>query len=882
MAQNALSLFAATDIPETATPLMAQYGAIKKQYEDYLLFFRLGDFYELFFDDAVKASAALDIALTKRGKHQGAEIPMCGVPWHQADGYLARLIRQGFRVAICDQVESDAPQKPGKGLIERKVVRVITPGTVTEDSLLDGRRNNFILCLAGAQNQMSLAWIDVSTGAFFIEDGNIADLGNILARIEPGEILLSEKSWADPDIAAALTPYKARLSIQPHSRFSAENAEDRLCRLYNIKSLDGIGSFSRAALIAAGALTDYVQLTQQGSMPCLAKPQWQIGREHMQIDAATARNLELRRKLSGEQAGSLLHAIDRTLTNSGGRMLDAWMASPLAVKEKIDARLDAVEYLLQQTRLRGALRAILRHAADIERASTRLMLNRGNPRDLSALRDGLAASRETSALLQAEKNLPAFLAEVAQNLGSHQTLEDELRAALADDLPHFTRDGNFIRKGYSAELDHMRELRDESQRLIAGLQNKYVQESGVATLKIRHNNILGYYIEVPPKQADRMGAGFIHRQTLATTVRYTTPELNEMEQKLSKAAAGALGTELQIFANLVDQVQQRAAAIQLAAAALALLDVVSALADLAEEQNYCRPEIGNDTIFDVQSGRHPVVEQFLRAKQQPFIANDCDLASQGRLWLITGPNMAGKSTYLRQNALIAILAQMGSFVPAASCRIGLVDKIFSRVGAADDLARGQSTFMVEMVEAAAILNQATAKSLVILDEIGRGTSTFDGLSIAWAVLEYLHDTSQCRGLFATHYHELTALAERLSFLSCHTMRISDDRGEVVFLHEVQPGVAERSYGIHVAKLAGLPQPVLARAAEILQELENGDHVHAPKSGRGKAKISISPRAAPVNQTAQLLLDELQLLNPDDLSPRAAWDALDRLKKLSKK
>ncbi len=865
---------------DAVTPLMAQYFAIKREYADYMVLFRLGDFYELFFDDAVRAAATLGIALTKRGQHMGQDIPMCGVPWHQADSYLPRLIRAGFRVAVCEQSAADTPNaKGGKTLIERKVVRVITPGTLTEDNLLDARRNNFIvgICADGldGKNGGALAMIDLSTGAFALRDFAKPDLANILAAIEPGEIVVPENLANDPAWADILRGYASILTAQPDARFNAESAKSRLLQLYGVATLDGIGDFSAPSVCAAGALVGYIQLTQQGAVPGLDRPQFHRASAHMQIDAASARNLELRRTLNGERAGSFLSAIDRTQTNSGARLLDTMIAQPLTDPAEINSRLDAVEYFAANADLRKTAREKLARCPDIERAVSRLILNRGSPRDLACLRDGLRLAAEISGDLSAQNSAPVLAARIQRDIGNHRELQKTLQSALAAELPVFARDGGFIAAGYSTELDHLRELRDESHRLIAALQQNYADKTGIANLKIRHNNILGYYIEIQPKFANKMTVDFIHRQTLATAARYTTPELNDMEQKLSRAAAQAIAVEMAIFAQLTGMVANAADGLRLCAASLAALDVYAALAQLAGDEQYTRPVITADLSFDIAGGRHPVVEQSLRARQKNFIANDCRLQENpGNLWLITGPNMAGKSTYLRQNALIAILAQIGSFVPAQQCRIGTVDKIFSRVGAADDLARGQSTFMVEMVESAAILHQSTERSLVILDEVGRGTSTFDGLSIAWAVLEYLHNHIKCRGLFATHYHELTQLTGQLPQLAAYTMRVKEWQNDIVFLHEIAPGAAERSYGIHVAKLAGLPRQVIGRAGEILRGLEK-DKIENDKIGGGTVNTPATPDSANPGAPGEWIQisQDLQNLDLDNLSPRAAWDLI---------
>ncbi|MBV8653874.1 MAG: DNA mismatch repair protein MutS [Alphaproteobacteria bacterium] len=871
--------------------MMMQYLEIKRGNPDCLLFYRMGDFYELFFDDAVKASAALDITLTRRGRHDGADIPMCGVPVHAAEGYLSRLIRQGFKVAVCEQVEdpAEAKKRGSKTPVRRAVIRVVTPGTITEDSLLDARRHNYLLALGEAGGEYGLAWLDLSTGDVHTQPVAAATLGAALARLDPGEVLLPERLLRRPDLFELLGDWKNTLSPLANGRFDSEAGRRRLMALYGVASLDGFGSFGRAELAASGALVDYVETTQRGKLPLLAPPRQLAAGAVMEIDAATRRNLELVQTLSGERRGSLLAAIDRTVTGAGARLLAEHLAAPLTDPTAIGGRLDMVQFFATNERLREDLREILRHCPDIERALSRLGLGRGGPRDLAALRDTLGETAGLRRLLGGppEGSLtqapPALVVSAASDLGEHGALVDRLTRALAPDLPLLTRDGGFIAEGYSAELDELRLLRDQSRRMMAQLQARYAAETGVASLKIRHNNVLGYYIEVTPQHAPKLTANpaFIHRQTMASAMRFTTVELGDIESKIASAADKALALELALFADLVGEVIARAAAIALAASALAALDVGTALAELAVAQRYARPVVDDSIAFAVTGGRHPVVEAALAsAGSAGFMANDCDLRDGQRLWLLTGPNMAGKSTFLRQNALIAILAQIGSFVPADAAHVGIVDRLFSRVGAADDLARGRSTFMVEMVKTAAILNQAGRRALVILDEIGRGTATFDGLSLAWACVESLHDANCCRGLFATHYHELTALAAKLPDLACYTMRVKEWQGEVVFLHEVAPGAADRSYGIHVAKLAGLPAAVIARAEEVLTTLENGEQSGAlTRLAEDLPLFSAARRpaaaAAPVKPSA--VEAALAEIHPDELSPREALETLYRLK-----
>ncbi len=877
--------------PAHVTPMMTQYMAVKEQHKDCLLFYRMGDFYELFFDDAVKASAALDITLTKRGAHQGGEIPMCGVPWHSHEAYLARLIKMGFKVAICEQVETpeEAKQRGGyKALVRRDVTRVVTAGTLTEDTLLEKNANNYLAALAEVGGAVGAAWLDLSTGEFTLQPVLPRDLGATLGRVDPGEILTPEKMTQNEDLFEVFADYKQRLTIQPNSRFDSENARKRLEKMFGVSTLESFGGFSRAEIAAAGALIDYVELTQKGKFPRLSAPRQLPAGSVMEIDGATRRNLELTHTMSGARHGSLLHTIDRSITGAGARLMAKHLSMPLTDPAEIGRRLDMVSFFFNHAGVRGETRGFLQQCADIERSLARLSLDRGGPRDLAAIRDTLSQTVQLHRLIsQGKTALEAGLPEglqaaldVLKLWGAHHPLIDQLERALAPELPVLVREGGFIAHGYSPRLDELKMLRDDSRQHIAKLQAEYIQLTGVNTLKIKHNNVIGYYIEVTTANGDKLfgnTAKFIHRQTMASAARFTTVELSELERKISEAAEKSLALELELFGQLSREVLSHAENIAKTANALAAIDVAAALAELAARNGYTRPKVDASNVFSIESGRHPVVEAALKDRNASFIANDCSLAEATKLWLLTGPNMAGKSTFLRQNALIALLAQIGSYVPAKSAHIGVVDRLFSRVGAADDLARGRSTFMVEMVETATILNQASPRSLVILDEIGRGTATFDGLSIAWACLEYLHEVNKCRALFATHYHELTGLTEKLPRLSCHTMRVKEWKDSIVFLHEVAPGTADRSYGIHVAKLAGLPPAVLARAEEVLKTLEN------PVSGKTSTKnlgtelplFSVMPKEAPAKPSEVENL--LKKIDPDGLSPKEALEALYALK-----
>ncbi|MFZ5690585.1 MAG: DNA mismatch repair protein MutS [Pseudomonadota bacterium] len=887
----------AGDDAARVTPMMEQFIEIKAANPDCLLFYRMGDFYELFFEDAEIASRALGIVLTKRGKHLGNDIPMCGVPVERSDEYLHKLIALGHRVAVCEQLEdpAEAKKRGGKSVVQRGVVRLVTPGTLTEDSLLDARRNNYLLALARARTsttedhgRFALAWIDISTGEFHVTECAAGQLSAEIARIEPGEIIVPDALHADSEIAPLLRSFN---HVIPLTRdvFDGATAERRLSDYFKVATTESFGPLSRLELTAAAACVTYVERTQFGKRPPLSPPLRETAGAALSIDAATRANLELIRTLSGERRGSLLAAIDRTVTAAGSRLLAQRLAAPLTEVEAIERRLDAVALFVSDAVIRGDIRASLKAAPDLARALSRLVIGRGGPRDLAAIRDGLAAAATISARLSTLSGLPDEVAAIAAALRRPSAnVLSELTAALEDELPAFKRDGGFIREGFDPALDETRALRDRSRKVIAELQARYVEETGIRVLKIRHNNVLGYFVEVTAQHGDKLtapphNARFIHRQTLAGQIRFTTTELGELEAKIVSAADRALGLELEHFDRLAAQIQSASADITAAAEALAALDVATALAALAVERDYVRPLIDRSLSFVVEGGRHPVVEQAL---SDPFIANDCDLSAPGQagdnpagcIWLLTGPNMAGKSTFLRQNALIAILAQMGSFVPAQRARIGIVDRLFSRVGAADDLARGRSTFMVEMVETAAILNQATERSLVILDEIGRGTATFDGLSIAWASVEHLHDVNRCRALFATHFHELTALAARLPRIHNATMRVKEWQGEVVFLHEVVPGAADRSYGIQVAKLAGLPASVIERAKVVLAELEADDR---DRPLRGFEDLPLFQAARPVAKTQPDPLDAviaaLAELHPDEMSPREAMEALYALK-----
>ena len=870
--------------------MMAQYLEIKAQNPGALLFYRMGDFYEMFFDDAVAAAEALDIALTKRGFHKGEPISMCGVPYHAAEGYLLTLIRKGFRVAIAEQMEdpAEAKKRGSKSVVKRDVVRLVTPGTLTEDSLLEARRHNYLCAFAEVRDEAALAWVDISTGELRVMPCPLVRLGPELARLAPREVLVSEAR--ETDLAAIVTESGAALTGLARGSFDSTSGEARLCQLWQVGSLEAFGNFGRAEIAAMGGLVDYLDLTQRGKLPLLRAPLRESADGAVQIDASTRRNLEITQALSGGREGSLLAAVDRTMTAAGARLLERRISSPSRDLATIKARLEAVRFLLNAAALREALRADLRRVPDIDRALSRLALDRGGPRDFAAIRAGLTQAESIAARLS---DVPEILRDAGQALLGHGALIDLLDAALVAEPPLFARDGGFVAAGYDAELDETRRLRDEGRGVIAAMQAEYIQQTGVQSLKIKHNNVLGYFIETTATHAEKMLApplsnSFIHRQTTANQVRFTTLPLNEIETKILNAGNHALEIEKRHYSALRDGILAQSGPIGAAARALAEIDLAASFADLAMAENWSEPRVDASRAFVVEGGRHPVVERALRRQGGgAFVANDCALTQEQTpaIWLLTGPNMAGKSTFLRQNALIALLAQAGSFVPAKSAHIGLVSQLFSRVGASDDLARGRSTFMVEMVETAAILNQADDRALVILDEIGRGTATYDGLSIAWATMEHLHETNRCRALFATHYHEMTALADKLQGVENATVTVKEWDGDVIFLHEVKRGAADRSYGVQVARLAGLPMAVIERAKVVLEALEAGER---EGGARQKTLIDDLPlfRAIPVaapKPVAQASAVEARLkeVMPDELTPIEALRLVYSLKDLLK-
>ena len=857
------------------TPMMKQYLEIKEEYFEEILFYRMGDFYEMFFNDAKVASSVLDITLTKRGQWNNNDIPMCGIPFHSSESYLSKLISNGYRVAVCEQInEIENDVKKNKGPMKRKVVRVITPGTILEESFFDDNPNNFLCSWNEVNGSHSISWVDLSTGIFCVQkiDMNQSNaFETALERLSPRELLMPLKmKEKKPNY------FKGCVTFQADSLFQSDVCEERLKKFYKIKSLVAFGEFSRSCISTAGAILGYVSLTQKGKLPLLKKiKQWK-SIEVMEIDIFSRKSLELLKTQSGEKNGSLFNAINQTLTSGGTRLLLERLNGPSLDKLEINKRLDTVSNFVSENLLRKKVRDVLKLIPDIERSLTRLQFDRGGPRDLISIKTGCEKAYEISKLISdhdftfPEKELN----EISSNLTIDLSFIKQLDLAISESPPLFARDGNFIKKGFSNELDEIKLIRDNSREKILSLQVKYINQTGVQSLKIKFNNVLGYHLEVRKNHETKLleQEEFIHRQGTAQASRFTTAELVSIESKLTDARSKSLNIELEIYESLVKNCLQRSEKLLSIFQGLSSLDVAIGFAELAYKWNYSRPEISNERIFNVVSGRHPVIEQILnKEKDESFISNNCNLSDQ-IIWLITGPNMGGKSTFLRQNAIINIMAQMGSFVPAEKATIGISDRIFSRVGSGDDLSRGQSTFMVEMIETASILNHATEKSLVILDEIGRGTSTWDGLSLAWSIIEKLHNDLNCKTLFATHYHELTTLERSLKKLSLKTLEAKEYNDEIIFLYNLVNGSANKSYGLEVAKLAGVPFDVIKRAKAILKSLESDYKIDdkLPLFNDKKEKKAVTK-----------ISKKLDEIVPDSISPIQALEILYELKKLNK-
>jgi DNA mismatch repair protein MutS len=872
------------------TPMMERYLEVKRQNPGSLLLFRMGDFYELFYDDAQVAAKILSLTLTSRDKGSPSPVPMAGFPYHALDNYLQKLIQAGVRVAICDQVEDP---KLAKGLVRREVTRIVTPGTLTDDALLDPRRNNFLAGVEVDKEGVGLSWLDLSTGRFVatcVEPRNFADE---LARIDPAECVVPERPLPQPIQTALLEREGLVVSRRPPWNFAREECRRLLLAHFGTVTLDGFDfDENTPAISAAGALLQYVQETQRSALAHITRLEPYRRGTNLLIDSSTRRSLELTVTLrQGTREGSLLSVVDQTATPMGARLIGEWLSNPLTDPAQINERLDAVEELVKDAVLCRELHAILAQAYDLQRLTARVATGRASPRDLAFLSRTLALLPKIKARLSARRS--KRVVQLEADIDLCPDVRSDIEGAVVDEPPLGTADGGVIRTGCHPRLDELRILARGGKEWIARYQADEIARTGIPNLKVGFNRVFGYFLEVTAAQAGKVPADYVRKQTLKNQERYITPPLKEHEEKVLRAEEQAISLEQELFAALRERVAAQSPRLQKTAAILAELDVLCGLAVLASRHNYCRPEICSEPILDIHEGRHPVLDRL--KPSGAFVPNDVRLgvaplhpeeaaadaenldtkAPAGRVQIITGPNMAGKSTYIRQAALITILAQMGSFVPAGSARIGIADRIFARVGASDELGKGQSTFMVEMAETARILNAATSRSLVILDEIGRGTSTYDGISLAWAVTEYLHDVIGCRTLFATHYHELTELTQTLPAASNWNVAVREDAGDVIFLHRIVEGPSDKSYGIHVARLAGVPGEVVERSRVILESLE-ADHVDEkgrpkvpPRSTRPAARRQLTLFQPPPHP----VLEEIRGLDLDRMTP---LDALEKL------
>lgn len=872
----------ATDHPPPATsapltPMMARYLEVKGQNPGALLLFRMGDFYELFYEDAQTAAKVLGLTLTSRDKGSPNPVAMAGFPYHALNGYLQKLVRAGYRAAICEQVEDP---KQAKGLVKREVTQVVTPGTLTDDALLDPRESNFLACVAPGKEVCGLAWLELSTGRFWVMDVTLGNVADELARIRPAECLLPEDARQHPVQMAMSTLPHGVLCERPAWCFSRENCRQRVLQQLGVRTLEGFDIDAESiGVTAAGALLEYVRQTQKSELSHITRIEPYRRGQTLLIDEATRRSLELTQTLrGGQREGSLLSVLDETVTPMGARLLAEWLSNPLTDAAAINRRLDAVQELVHDGSLRQALRGLLKDAYDVPRLTARIATGRASPRDLVFLARTLAILPRLKAKLAGRQ--ASRLSDLEGRIELCAEVRAEVEAAIVDEPPLLITDGGVIRDGYHVSLDEYRDLAKGGKAWIAKYQAEEIQRTGIPNLKVGFNRVFGYYLECTAAQADKVPADYIRKQTLKNQERFITPALKEYEDKVLRAEGQSTSLEQELFLALRTKVAQYSPRLRENADILAEIDVLTGLAELAVQQGYCRPEIVTEPALDIHEGRHPVLDRVM--PRGHFVPNDIQLGDRvGFVQIITGPNMAGKSTYIRQAALLTILTQMGSFVPATSARVGLADRVFARVGASDELSKGQSTFMVEMTETARILNAATPRSLVILDEIGRGTSTYDGISLAWAVTEFLHDAIGCRTLFATHYHELTQLTGSLKHAANWNVAVREQNDAVVFLHKIIPGAADKSYGIHVAQLAGVPADVLDRAKVILKTLEN-DHVDET----GKTRIPTRTVRKRERQLALFspvenhpVLDELRQMDVDTLSPDDALRELQRMRQL---
>jgi DNA mismatch repair protein MutS len=848
----------------------------------------MGDFYEMFFDDAKIASSVLNIALTSRGKHLGDDIPMCGVPVVSLDSYMERLVKYGYKVAICEQMEDpkEAKKRGYKAVVKREVTRIVTAGTLIEDNLLSSRKNNFLMsivpdiCKKTQQAKtVSFAAIDISTGDFIVNTLPGSEFSMAMEMYQPRELLVPAR-YERSEFAKYLAGMtEAGITYLPDSKFNPIVEKDRLEKYFKVKTLDSFGINTPDELSSCGSILEYLLITQRDNFSALPMPKKAIFSNYLVLDPSTSKSLEVTSSIHGEYDYCLLGVLDKTCTSFGARALAARVSTPIIDLSQLQKRLECVAFFLENKKITGLIRENLRYCPDFERAINRIRFNKFSPRDVGDIRESLRVIDVIRSIVK-DVHIPSEGEYFFENLADFSSLLKLLQTSLVEKLPANSRDGGVIADGYSPKLDELKYLKNHSEDLISNLQAKYVSQTGIGSLKIRNNAILGWYVEVPLSQKHKINESvFMHKQTLVNGMRYTTSELGTLQMKLSEVSDEWSNLEQEIYQKIVAEIMDHYEKISYAIKLLSCIDVYANFAHIAAEREYVRPEMSDQTILEIENGRHPILE----VHTKDFTDNDCDLNENNRICLLTGPNMAGKSTYLRQNALIVLMAQIGCYVPAKRASIGVVDRLFSRIGASDDIARGRSTFMVEMIETATILNQATARSFVILDEVGRGTSTYDGLSIAWAVVENLHNVNKCRVLFATHYRELTVLQNTLSHIKCKTLKVQEWNGDVIFYHKIIDGIADKSYGIHVASIAGVPKNVVKRATELLKNFEkNIDSKNENDKQEIPAYDAVSEQmellySPPANMA---LLQRLREINLNDITPKNALDILYELKGLA--
>lgn len=867
---------------QSRTPMMHQYLSIKEQYSDEILFYRMGDFYEMFFEDAVEGAKILGIALTKRGKQDGIDVPMCGVPVHSCAQYLERLVKSGRKIAICEQIETpqEAKKRGYKEVVRREVTRIITSGTILEDTLVNCDQSNYLCSVykvkSGVNSLFYLAFADIGTKEVFFIESSFSNFRNELAKISPREVLISDKLYLEyktnGKLKGYLKEFEGLISTRSDSIFNLARCNRRLLDFYQIIDLGMVEGLEDGAIIALGVLVEYLEHTQKQNLKMLKMPKSLNLLEYMSIDSSTLYNLEVIDNSKAENF-TLLNAINSTQTSMGSRLLRSWVVRPLRDRELIERRLDNVEFLLKHSDLHKILHDVLSKFPDLERLIAKVFYKRCGPKDIKAIQSALEClefiNKQVIQLKSRIGDLCPILNSVLIDSSGFRKLISILHQSIIADPSASVMQGGFVKYGYSAKLDNMLNFKQEIDNKLKNLKEKYIEISSVSNLKISSNNLIGYYIEVSQQNADSMNSAiFKHRQSLANSIRFTTDELLELQEKIIHIDEQILELELSIFTEICDKILANSEHIEIASATIAQLDVYLCAAKNAYRFNHIRPQIVDESVIEIKGGKHPIMEIY----DSEIVDNDLSLDKHDKIWLITGPNMAGKSTFLRQNALIIILSQIGFFVPASSAKIGVADKIFSRIGASDNTARGQSTFMVEMLEASYILNNATTNSLIIFDEIGRGTSTYDGLSLAWAILEHVHNTICARTLFATHYHELKELASQLSFLSIHTPKIEDYEGNIFFKYKIEPGSAKGSYGIHVAELAGMPKGILKRANNILSQFESDPVLKLPSITSPIVETNA------VNDNEKHVLEVLKAIDINQITPINALEMIQNMQK----